>query len=347
MDPFLLRCLDLARLAGNQAAPNPLVGAVVVHDGHILGEGFHRRFGEAHAEVNAISAVTEKDKLPLSTLYVSLEPCNHWGKTPPCTELIVRSGIRRVVIGSLDPNPQVMGSGIRHLQAQGIEVSLAPDPKPFLALNRHFFLNQTRHRAWITLKWATSADGFIAKKNAEGRGQRTSISGEESQRQVHALRARMQAILIGKNTALIDDPLLNVRLSPGHDPLRIVLDAGAELPNDRRMFSLPGRTLILNTVKEETAGTAHWLRVPLAWFQDANALATGLYQQLQIGNVLVEGGARIHQFFMDADVFDELICIRSAQTLDDGIAGPRLPQGIALTSQENWGNDEVKRWLRG
>ena len=231
-EKYMSRCLQLARHGEFTTAPNPMVGAVIVHQGRIVGEGWHRLYGGPHAEVNAVRSVRPKDEhlLPESTIYVSLEPCSHWGKTPPCAELLVEKGFRRVVVGCLDPNEKVGGRGIRRLQEAGAEVVVGVLEKECRWLNRKFITFHTLHRPYITLKWAESADGFIdRRRQSAADGPAVRFSTPWTQMLVHRLRANHEAILVGHRTWELDQPSLTTRFWPGKNPERIVLSRGESL----------------------------------------------------------------------------------------------------------------------
>ena len=230
------RCLELAQLAAGNTAPNPMVGSVLVHNDKIIGEGYHQVYGQAHAEVNCISSVKPEHQglIPQSTIYVSLEPCAHFGKTPPCADLIIKHQIPKVVVGCRDPFVQVNGKGIEKLQAAGIEVTVGVLEKECKELNKRFFTFHTEHRPYIILKWAQTADLKIA---AEDYG-RVLISNAQSNRIVHKWRSEEMAILVGTNTALFDDPELNTRLWPGGHPIRLVVDMNLRLPSSLKLFNV-------------------------------------------------------------------------------------------------------------
>jgi diaminohydroxyphosphoribosylaminopyrimidine deaminase / 5-amino-6-(5-phosphoribosylamino)uracil reductase len=346
MDPFLQRCIALALQAGNRAAPNPLVGAVIVADGQIIGEGYHTHLGSAHAEVNAVASVKDKTLLKHSTLYVNLEPCDHFGKTPPCTNLILDSGIPRVVVGCTDPNPKVAGKGIAHLRAKGVEVILADDQQPFIYLNRRFFVNQTEGRAWISLKWAETADGFISGMNESGNPKPLAITGEATRRWVHERRAENQAILVGKNTVLIDNPQLNVRAVQGNSPVRIILDSQAIIPQDHPHFQLPGLAVIVNQLHNCESGNAKWVKAPLDAFSNALSLALFLFQELEISSLWVEGGAKVLQFFLDGNVFDEVYRFISPVNAGNGIAAPLIPAELVVANDQMIEMDRLIEYKR-
>ena len=247
---YMQRCLQLAKCGDGSTSPNPMVGAVIVCDGRIIGEGYHIRAGEPHAEVNAVNSVVEEDRplLARSTMYVSLEPCSHYGKTPPCCDMIIARGMQRVVIGSADPNPQVDGAGIGRMRAAGIDVTVGVLEEECLRLNRAFFTSQIQKRPYVTLKWAQSADGFIDLLRDGGQAVR--ISSPVSQVAVHKLRAQNDAILVGRHTALLDDPSLDIRHWAGRSPLRLVIDKNGALPADLKIFDGTLPTVIYTACKK-------------------------------------------------------------------------------------------------
>jgi diaminohydroxyphosphoribosylaminopyrimidine deaminase / 5-amino-6-(5-phosphoribosylamino)uracil reductase len=341
-ETYMHRCLQLARLGEGSVAPNPMVGAVLVYGDRIIGEGYHRRWGGPHAEVACIASVQEPDKvlIPESTMYVSLEPCAHFGKTPPCADMLVREGIRRVVIGCRDPFVAVNGKGIDKLQAAGVEVVLGILEAECRQLNRCFFTAHTRHRPWITLKWAQTADGFIAGPQ----GRRVAISNAGTARFVHRLRAQHQSILVGTNTALFDDPELTTRHWPGPNPLRIVLDRQLRLPASLRLFNGEVPTLVLNELRNEQHHNLECARIEMKpeehFFQKLGAMLYGR----GIHSLLVEGGARVLQGFIDSGHWDEMIIITAPQQrLRSGIAAP-LAHGGLLTGTDTIMGDRIDRY---
>lgn len=296
---YMQRCIQLARCGEAGAAPNPMVGAVVVCDGRIIGEGYHRRCGGPHAEVNAIDSVKEKHLLCRSTIYVSLEPCAHFGKTPPCADLIISNGIPRVVIGCTDPFAKVNGLGIKKLQDAGCEVIVGVLEPECRELNRRFFTFHQQHRPWITLKWAQSEDGFMGSEE-----ETIFFSNALTQTLVHRLRARHQAILVGTKTALQDNPTLTTRYWFGPNPLRLTID---------RYNSLPS-TLHL---KDGSTPTVIYTQESL------QEILTDLYNR-GIQSLLVEGGAKLHQSFIDEGLWDEAHIETAPLCLGQGIASPVL-----------------------
>jgi diaminohydroxyphosphoribosylaminopyrimidine deaminase/5-amino-6-(5-phosphoribosylamino)uracil reductase len=325
-------------MADSSVGINPKVGSVVVCDNRIIGEGFHRSIGGPHAEVNAIEQVTDPGLLKRATLYVSLEPCSHHGRTPPCTDLILSVGIPRVVVGCTDPNPKVAGRGIEKLRAAGVEVELAPDPQPFRELNTFFFLNQSLHRPYILLKWAETSDGYIGRRT----GERLMITGPQANRYVHGLRASYQSIFVGRTTARLDDPRLNVRLAPGKPPVRIVFDYDLALPHELQLFQTPGRLILINNRRDEIREDQLTLYKPrkAEAFMDLEILAKELYEHLQIGSILVEGGRYVLQQFINQHLYDEIQVIRSpVPAKDDDVASPVLPYHFHFDTVDRLGED--------
>ncbi|MBQ7571833.1 MAG: bifunctional diaminohydroxyphosphoribosylaminopyrimidine deaminase/5-amino-6-(5-phosphoribosylamino)uracil reductase RibD [Bacteroidaceae bacterium] len=290
-EKYMRRCLQLARCGRQGAAPNPMVGAVVVCDGRIIGEGYHQRCGGPHAEVNAIRSVKEPELLRRSTIYVSLEPCAHYGKTPPCAKLIIEMGIPTVVVGCRDPFPKVDGRGIDLLREAGIEVRVGILEKECLWLNRRFITFHTLHRPYITLKWAQSRDGLLDRRRESAEEPPARLSSPVTQTLVHRLRALNKAILVGRRTWELDRPGLNVRLWTGEDPQRIVLSS--------------------SPVCCDSVAT------------DITSLLTLLYEQ-GVQTLLVEGGAQTLQSFIDQGLWDEARIETSPQALGDGIPAPHI-----------------------
>lgn len=320
-EKWMRRCITLARHGEIGAAPNPMVGAVIVHEGRIIGEGFHACCGRAHAEVMAVNSVRPQHRhlLAESTIYVSLEPCAHYGRTPPCAELIVRSGIRRVVVGCTDPFAKVSGRGIEILKNAGIDVVVGVLEKECQALNRRFITAQTHARPYITLKWAVSADGFIGGWHEDSPAP-VALSTPHTLLRVHHLRATHQAILVGHGTLLSDHPTLNVRHWHGPHPLRIVLGSVAE--------------------GELPAG--------FEAFADIDTMLVALHRR-GIRSLLVEGGAQTLQSFIDRGLWDEAWEERSDKELGSGIPVPKMPVGVKRSIATffdvpitHWENTEIE-----
>lgn len=318
-EKYMMRCIQLAQNGKLGAAPNPMVGAVVVCDGRIIGEGYHAKCGEAHAEVNAINSVKDESLLRRSTLYVSLEPCAHYGKTPPCAKLIVSKGIPKVVIGCQDPFSKVAGKGIEILKQAGCEVVVGVLEKACQDLNKAFFTVQLKHRPFITLKWAQSADGYMDVERNDG--EPVKLSSPLTQLIAHKRRAEHQAIIVGTQTARLDNPSLNVRDWCGPQPLRIVIDKDLTLPRHLHLFDGSQPTLVV-TEKNETIAGAMTLQV------DFNqSILPQLMEELQRRNIqslLVEGGSKLLQSFIDEGLWDEAYVEHCPQVLGHGILSPSL-----------------------
>jgi diaminohydroxyphosphoribosylaminopyrimidine deaminase / 5-amino-6-(5-phosphoribosylamino)uracil reductase len=333
---YMYRCLELAARGAGHVAPNPMVGAVLVHGDRIIGEGWHQVYGQAHAEVNCMASVSKEDEslIPHSTLYVSLEPCAHFGKTPPCADLIIRHKIPRVVIGCRDPFTEVKGKGIEKLQAAGIEIIMDVLEAECRQLNKRFFTFHLQHRPYIVLKWAQTKDGKIGSGTAE----RLLISNEYSNRLVHQWRSEEAAILVGTNTALLDDPALTNRLWPGASPIRLVVDMELRLPASLHVFNDEARTIIFNTKQHEEKENISWYQVTHD-VSLVHQVLNALYQ-LKIQSVLVEGGAQLLQAFIDEDMWDEARVISNTKTeTASGIPAPVLSNHreinkIALASDQ-------------
>ena len=327
----MLRCIELAKLGAGHVAPNPMVGAVLVHDSRIIGEGFHERYGKSHAEVNCLASVKIGDEnlIHSSTMYVSLEPCSHYGKTPPCADLIVANKIPRVVIGSSDPYVEVRGKGIEKLTNAGIEVELGILEKECIDLNKRFFRFHQQHRPYVVLKWAQSSNGKMARADRA----RFPISNEISQRLVHKWRSEEASILVGTNTAFFDDPDLGNRFWHGANPIRLVVDLELRLPSSLKIFNGKIPTIIFNRHKHSLESLDFRSQNPLgkggvAYYQVAldadlvQQIMHALYQ-LKIQSVLVEGGAKLLQSFIDEGYWDEIRLITNQNLqMADGIASP-------------------------
>lgn len=317
---FMRRCIQLALNAIDTAAPNPMVGAVVVHEGKIIGEGWHRKAGEPHAEPNAIHSVKNQELLKESTLYVSLEPCSHYGKTPPCADLIIEKQIPRVVIGCEDPFSEVSGRGIRKLQDAGIEVIVGVEKEACLQLNRSFITFHQKKRPYITLKWAQSLDGKIDTIRNSPQTPALQISDDFSSLLVHKLRHESDAIMVGSGTALLDNPSLSVRNWPSsRKPIRIVLDSQGKLPSDATLLDGSAKTLIF-TQKEQNSAKDN-----CQWIQAKNL--EEIMQELHrrgIQRLLVEGGSRLHQSLIDSDLWDEIRIETAPWEIGTGVQAPQL-----------------------
>lgn len=314
---YMLRALNLASLGISGASPNPMVGCVIVHDGQIIGEGYHEKFGGPHAEVNAVNSVEDVSLLHESTWYVTLEPCSYHGKTPACADLIKKIQPRRVVVAIKDPNPRVSGSGINMIQDAGIKVDVGILEKEALELNKRFIVAMTEKRPYIILKWAETSDGFMARKDFSSKW----ISNVKSRQLVHKWRSEEDGILIGFNTARYDNPSLTVRNWHGKNPIRIVIDTNLNLDSSIKLLTDSMRTIILNHSKEEADGSLIYKKI-----DPANFIKDSLEKlwELDLGSVLVEGGAATLQKFIDAGLWDEARTFVSPIAFKDGIAAPQL-----------------------
>jgi diaminohydroxyphosphoribosylaminopyrimidine deaminase / 5-amino-6-(5-phosphoribosylamino)uracil reductase len=315
------RCIELAMEGAGSVAPNPMVGAVLVYNNTIIGEGYHAHYGQAHAEVNCIQSVaTENQSLVAqSVLYVSLEPCAHFGKTPPCADLIIEKKIPKVVIGCRDPFKEVDGKGIEKLKAAGIEVIYGILEQACKELNKRFFTFHTAHRPYIILKWAQTANTVMGDKNA-----RLLISNEYSNRQVHKWRSEEAAILVGTNTALSDNPSLTTRLWTGNNPLRLVVDMDLRLPQTLHLFDRSVKTIVFNAIKNEEQNNLVFYQINKG-ASLLRQISDALYK-LNIQSVLVEGGQKLLQSFIDEDLYDEVrIITNHAMETADGIKAPHIP----------------------
>ena len=334
MSQFMLRALELATLGRGHVSPNPMVGCVIEHAGRIIGEGLHQRYGEAHAERNAILSVQPEDShlLPESTAYVTLEPCSHYGKQPPCADLLIEKKIGRVVCCNDDPNPLVAGQGFAKLRAAGIDVVTGILAEKGRYLNARFFTFFEKKRPYIIMKWAETTDGFMA---GEG-GQPVKISGNLSHRLVHRWRSEEDAIMVGTNTARIDNPRLNTRLWPGKNPTRIVLDRNLSLPSDLHLFDGIQPTILYHQTVDKNVTDRPNVTHSLA--RSLNDLVQDLYQRT-IQSVLVEGGTTLLQSFIDAGLWDEMRVFRSQTLLGKGVKAPVVQH--TLIRREMIGDDEL------
>jgi diaminohydroxyphosphoribosylaminopyrimidine deaminase / 5-amino-6-(5-phosphoribosylamino)uracil reductase len=321
---FMRRAFELARLGQGYVSPNPMVGCVIVCNNTVVGEGWHKKQGTAHAEVNAIYSVADKAILKESTLYVSLEPCNHTGSTPPCTESIIANQIKKVVISNVDPNPLVKGGGIQKLREAGIEVITGILESEGKELNRRFFTYSELRRPFILLKWAQTSDGFIAKANYDSKW----ISNEHSRQLVHKWRSEEDAVLVGMKTVFHDNPQLNVRDWTGKNPVRIVIDRFLKLSDKLQFFDRSQPTIVYNLMKHEEHENLKLIRLSEEDF--LKDLLHDLYQQ-KIQSLIVEGGAQTLQLFIDAGLWDEVRVFTSEKQFGAGIRAPYLHGNLILT----------------
>lgn len=313
--------LELAKKGMGFVAPNPMVGCVIVHGGEIIAEGYHERFGEAHAEPNAIKQVSD-ELLQKSTLYVTLEPCNHFGKTPPCSDLIISKKIPRVIVGCLDPNPIVASKGIKKLHDAGIDIEYGILEKECRELNKRFFCFQEKKRPYIILKWAQTQDGFISKFPVPENKEENWISSPASKQLVHQWRSEEQAILVGYNTALSDNPQLTTRLVNGNNPTRIVIDKHLKLPPHLNIFNKEAKTIVFNEVMDSINSNIHYIKI------DTGNLLNEILHQCYLHNIssiIIEGGAKTLNHFISQNLWDEArIFVNPHLHFRAGIAAPEI-----------------------
>lgn len=334
-DKYMRRALELAQLGSGYTSPNPMVGCVVVHEGQIIGEGWHKAYGGPHAEVNAIAAVEDKSLLPKSRVYVTLEPCSHYGKTPPCTDMLISHGVKDVVICNTDPNPLVAGRGIKKLFDSGAQVTVGVLEEEGLELNKRFFTFHSQKRPYILLKWAETADGFIAAANY---GQEQ-ISGKLAQRLVHKWRSEEQAIMVGSRTALYDNPRLNTRLWHGQNPLRLVIDKQLLLPPHLHLFDGSQPTVVYTHKQQENRDNLYFVQL-----QEQELILPQIMQDLHQRNILsvmVEGGTFLLESLLQANLWDEALVFKSLhKTLPAGIKAPGMAFG-RLQGIQTLGPDQL------
>lgn len=338
MSIFLHRAIELAQKGLGSVTPNPMVGAVIVHQNRIIGEGYHQKYGEAHAEVNAIASVSEKDQhlLSQSTMYVTLEPCAHFGKTPPCAKLLVEKKIPKVVIGCLDPNPKVAGKGVQILEEAGIEVLTNMEVEACRHLSRRFLTFQEKKRPYIILKWAETADGFFAP--LAGEKQRW-ISNAIAKRLSHRWRTEEGAILVGTRTAAIDNPKLTPRLWKGRPPLRLVIDRQLRLPSPLHLFDGTCPTVVFT--KNQTTDQTNLKYQVIDFSKNViPQILDYLYQQ-KINSLIVEGGQQVLQSFINLEMWDEARIFVGEQYWGGGLVAPKL-NSMGKVVREKIGNNELK-----
>ncbi|MCQ4035143.1 bifunctional diaminohydroxyphosphoribosylaminopyrimidine deaminase/5-amino-6-(5-phosphoribosylamino)uracil reductase RibD [Kaistella montana] len=330
---YIKRCIELAQKATGKTYPNPLVGSVIVHNGKIIGEGFHEKAGQNHAEINAINSVENPELLKDSTIYVSLEPCSHFGKTPPCANKIIEIGFKKVVIGTLDSHEKVNGKGKNLIENAGIEVVSGILEQECRELNKRFFTFHQKKRPFILLKWAESGDKFLDQNF-----QPTQIGNPLTKQFVHHLRSEEHAILVGTNTALNDNPSLTTRELSGRNPVRILIDFELKVPENFSIYNEEAPTLVLNTVKNSVEGNIQFIKTEKDNFIES--LMKILYEQ-QIQSVLVEGGSYTLQQFIDAGIWDEAIVIKNENLiLGNGTKAPDFHAENYKT--ENFRDNKVK-----
>lgn len=333
-EKYIARCIQLAKNGLCNAAPNPMVGAVIVHNDTIIGEGYHIRCGEAHAEVNAVRSVKDESLLKDSTIYVSLEPCSHYGKTPPCADLIISKGIPRVVVGCQDPFSLVAGRGIQKMRDAGIDVKVGVLEEECLQLIQRFVTFNTLKRPFITLKWAESADGFIDLHRTGGHPY--IFSTPLTSMLVHKRRAEHAAILVGRRTALLDNPSLTTRSWYGKNPVRLVIDKDLTLPADLSLFDGSVRTIVF-TQQEKATTPPNVEHRRLDFSKDILPQIMEVLYQEKLQSLMVEGGSILLQSFIDSGCWDEAYIERSDAHLREGIEAPRLNGKYDFLTDEHFG----------
>jgi diaminohydroxyphosphoribosylaminopyrimidine deaminase/5-amino-6-(5-phosphoribosylamino)uracil reductase len=335
------RCLQLAKLGAGNVAPNPMVGAILVYNDKIIGEGYHQQCGEAHAEVNCIASVS-KENIPLikeSTLYVSLEPCSHFGKTPPCTNLIIKNKIKKVVIGCKDVYKEVSGKGIEKLQNAGVGVIPGILEKESISINKRFFTFHQKFRPYVILKWAQSSNLKVGSNNSP----RILISNEYSNRLVHKWRGEEEGILVGTNTIIQDNPSLTTRLWPGKNPVRIIIDKDLKLSQSAKIFDREAKTIIYNLIRNSNEENVSYIKIEQQDF--LQGLLQSLFE-LKIISILIEGGAKTLGSFIERDLWDEARVITNEELIiENGINAPEMKDFI-LQNQERYSGDRISYYAR-
>ena len=343
-DIYIARCIQLAQNGLGTTYPNPMVGSVIVYDNKIIGEGWHRKAGEPHAEVNAINSVKDKSLLDKATIYVSLEPCSHFGKTPPCCDLIIKNKIPNVVIGTVDPNVKVAGNGIKRLIEAGTKVTVGVLENECNELNKRFFTFHQKKRPYIILKWAESQDGFIAPdvtfRNAlnENEIKPVWITNSYSRQLVHKWRSEEQAILVGTQTVIDDNPKLDVRDWTGCNPIRVVLDQNNRIPKNRQVFDNQNKTIVISKTIQNVAQENLIFEIVDFEKNTAQQLAKAMYGH-QIQSIIIEGGRQTLQTFIEANLWDEARVFSGPALFNTGTRAPALSKSYC--TKQMIGTDEL------
>jgi len=336
---YMMRCIELAKKGLGTTYPNPLVGSVIVYNNKIIGEGWHLKAGMPHAEVNAIQSVSNQSLLKDSTIYVSLEPCSHFGKTPPCADLIIEKGIKNIVIGSLDPNPKVAGKGVIKLKEAGCNVVENVLKKECDELNKRFFTYHIKKRPFITLKWAQTQDGFIAPKNKEI-NKPVWITNKQSRQLVHKWRAEEQAILVGTKTVLDDNPSLTTRDWQGNSPIRIILDRNLKIPAESLVLDGNVQTIIIT--EKKSVNRENLIFETINFSNEISNQICDLLYRYKIQSVIVEGGAKTIQTFIDTNLWDEARAFTGKSIFKEGTKAPVLKNKIS--SEEKIKDDIIRTY---
>lgn len=339
---YIKRCIQLAQNGLGTTYPNPMVGSVIVHEKKIIGEGWHRFAGEPHAEVLAIRSVKDESLLKASTIYVSLEPCSHYGKTPPCSDLIIAKGIKKVIIGSVDPFAEVSGRGIKKLLDAGCQVQVGILEKECQWLNRRFFTFHQKKRPYIVLKWAQSQDAFIAPENQENR-EPVWITNPHSNQLVHKWRSEEQGIMVGTQTAVADNPKLNTRLWDGPNPVRIVLDRSLRIPKGSALFDESIKTIVFTEGNEKPPSSRNLIFESINFSEKLPEQICEVLHRHEIQSVIIEGGAKTLQTFIEAELWDEARIFTGGIKLRKGVKAPDFSGN--LISETAIKNDNLKIYI--
>ena len=333
---YIKRCIQLAENGLGTTYPNPLVGSLIVYDNKIIGEGWHRKAGEPHAEVNAINSVKDKSKLKKATIYVSLEPCSHYGKTPPCSDLIVASGIKNIVIGSIDPFPEVSGKGIKKLMDAGCQVIVGILDEKCRLLNRRFFTYHKHKRPFIILKWAQSLDGFLAPISSEYKHNRKPIwiTNKYSQQLVHKWRSEEGAILVGTNTAVMDNPSLTTRSWDGNNPVRVLIDQHLRLSKDSALLDKSSKTIVICGIEAKDStkpeSSENLIFETIDFKKEITHQICELLYKHKIQSIIIEGGAKTLQSFINSGLWDEARVFTGDIQFIKGVKAPCLDAELRL-----------------
>lgn len=340
---YMNRCIELARNGLGSTYPNPMVGSVIVHNNTIIGEGWHQRAGEPHAEVNAVNSVKDKSLLKQSVIYVSLEPCSHYGKTPPCTNLIIDHGIPKVIIGSVDPFSEVSGKGIKKLMEAGCEVIVGVLEKECTALNKRFFTFHTKKRPYIILKWAQSQDGYLSPYITSPKDrQPVWITNRYSRQLVHKWRSEEESILVGTQTAIDDNPRLNTRLWHGKDPIRVVMDRQHRIPKNSHLLDNSIKTIIFTDGKGSQFEGENLVYEFLDFKKELSAQMCEALWRNEIQSVIIEGGRKTLQTFIDSGIWDEARVFTGIPQFLEGVKSPEFSG--TLQAEEKIYTDTLKRY---
>ena len=338
-EKYIKRCIELAKNGFGTTYPNPMVGSIIVYEDKIIGEGWHQKAGEPHAEVNAVRSVKDKSLLKKATIYVSLEPCSHFGKTPPCCDLIIANEIPNVVIGTVDPNEKVAGNGIKKLIAAGVNVTVGVLEKECHELNKRFFTYHNKKRPYIILKWAESQDGFLApEKQVDQERTPVWITNQYSRQLVHKWRSEEQAILVGTQTVIDDNPKLNTRDWSGNNPVRIVLDQNNRISKESFIFDDSVKTIVFTKSQINFSAENTTFEV-IDFNQNIIPQILAVLYQNQIQSIIIEGGLQTLQAFIDQDIWDEARIFIGETTFNKGTKAPILQK--KTTTKTHIQNDEL------